>query len=258
MPALAVAAPIAAEYEVHAAGMTVMRIHAIFDLEAPHAAYTVTTRVRMSGLVGVFRGGDQVTSTEGQWEGARALPRRFRTSGTWRGEPREVEMEYASGSTPMLRSLVPANTDREPVPFDMQRGTMDGLSAMAMLTRTVRATGRCDGEAQVFDGRRRATYRSQTIGQDQVLLTGGQRTGALRCAIESRLLVGRRRDQDPQDARRPEAVAAWFASIGPGGTVLPVKVELPSRWYGSVRVTLVKVEPAAPGSTLQQVAEQRR
>lgn len=257
-PAAAEAEPVVARYAVHAAGMTVMRVEALFDLDAPGSRYRVATRVRLTGMAGLLGSGDQITTAEGRWQAGQPLPQRYRVEGRWRGGARQVAMDYAPGGMPVLQALVPPNeAGREVVPPELQRGTVDALSALAKLTRTVAETGRCDAEAATFDGRRRADYTVRTAGLDLVAIPGGS-VEALRCGFESRLIAGRRADQDPEEARRPQPATAWIGRVGPGAAPLPVRIELPSRWFGTIRVDLVAVEPAPPGSALQELAEQRR
>ncbi|MFC7544376.1 hypothetical protein ACFQU2_39970 [Siccirubricoccus deserti] len=91
------------------------------------------------------------------------------------------------GSTwhPRLSAIEPPNeTEREAVPDALQRGTMDALSALAKLTRAVAETGRCDLQAAVYDGRRRADYAAWTLGFAP-LPAGGAWSGR-RCAAASK------------------------------------------------------------------------
>lgn len=254
LPRAAGAEPVIAHYEVVAAGFTVMRVDAMLDLDGPR--YLVRTRIRMSGMVGVFASGDQVTSAEGYWRGAEPVPQHYRVTGTWRGSPREVVMDWTPEAMPMVSAIQPPNAgEREDVPEALRRHTMDSLSALAKLARTVAATGGCETDAQVFDGRRRADYRSRTASQDLVQQAGFAGP-ALRCAFESRLLAGFRGDQDPEEARKPQPATAWLARPIPGGSPIPVRVELPSRWFGTIRVLLVGVE--RPATLPEQLAQQRR
>jgi hypothetical protein len=246
----AAAAPLLAEYSVHAAGLHVMEIEALLDLD--DAEYLVRTHIRTTGLVGLFSHGDQVTEARGTWQGVRPVPDSYRVSGTWRGSPRQVVMDYLAGM-PMLRALVPPNNgEREAVPAQLQRDTVDALSALAWLSRTVAATGRCDALAPVFDGRRRADYASRTIGVEALPQQAGYAGQALRCALETRLIAGRLSDQDPMEAERPQPATAWLARVPSAPLPIPVRIELPSRWFGTIRAELVHL--GIPG---QQAVEKR-
>ncbi|WP_052214471.1 DUF3108 domain-containing protein [Belnapia sp. F-4-1] len=250
LPAAARAEPLVARYDVHAAGLTVMKLEALLDIDGPN--YLVRTRTQMNGMVGFFARGDQVTSAEGAWRGTEPVPVRYRVNGTWRGDPRVVAMDYTPAGMPVLRAIEPPNTEREPVPAALQAGTVDALSALAKLTRVVARTGRCDTGARVFDGRRRADYAVQTAGQGVLPAEGGFGGPALKCVFEGRLIAGRLDDQDPEEARRPQTADIWFGQPLPGRGPLPVRIELPTRWFGTVRAVLVSVEPAGSAQTMVQ------
>jgi hypothetical protein len=209
----------------------------------------------MTGMVGVFARGDQTTSVEGSWRGLDPVPARYRVTGTWRGERRAVVMDYGPSGMPILRTLQPPNANREAVPDSLQAGTTDALSALAKLTRTVARTGRCDTGARVFDGRRRADYAVQTAGQGVLPAEGGFGGPALKCIFEGRLIAGRLDDQDPEEARRPQMADIWLGQPLPGRGPLPVRIELPTRWFGTVRAVLTGIEPAGSAEGL---AQQRR
>jgi len=241
-----------ARYEVRVAGMLVLRMEALFDLDGPR--YLVRARIRSAGLAGALGSSDQITSAEGAWRGADPVPLRFLAEGSWRGSPRQVVLDYALPGRPQLRALEPpSGTEWEVVPEPLRHGTMDTLSALAKLARIVALTGRCDTEAAVFDGRRRADYTVRTAGTERLAPEGAFGGEALRCAFEGRVIAGFRTGHDPEEARRPHPATAWLARPLPGQAPLPVRVELASRWFGTVRVVLVGVQPLR-----QEVAEQRR
>ncbi len=243
-----------ARYDVRAGGLHVMRVEALFELSGPR--YRVRTRVRPVGVAATFGGGgEQVSATEGSWRGADPLPRRHSSEGEWRGSRRAVLLDYASPSAgaaaaaPVLRLLEPPlEPEREPVPEALKRNTVDGLSAVAKLLRTVERTGRCEGEAPVFDGRRRSDFRAWTEGQDELPRGGGGAFAgpALRCAFSGRLVAGRHAaEARGGDGRPPPPVVAWVAQPLPGRTAVPVLIEFPTRWFGTVRAVLASAEPAS-------------
>ncbi|WP_135467524.1 DUF3108 domain-containing protein [Crenalkalicoccus roseus] len=242
LPAVAGAAPFTARYEVRAAGLPLMRGEVVFDLG--EAEYRLSGRLRAVGLVGLVVGGGQESSVEGRWQGARPVPRHFRSESTWYGRPQRVAMDYPVPGRPEPRLLdPPVLPDREPVPPELRHGTMDSLSALAKLTRAVALTGRCDGAVATFDGRWRTDIAARSLGTERIPEAGE----ALRCALEGRMRAGWRRDRDPADAARPHPATAWLASLGPGGTPVPVRVDVPSRWFGFFRIVLVGLEPGGEG-----------
>jgi Protein of unknown function (DUF3108) len=241
------AEPVLARYDVRAGGVNVMRVEVLFDLSGPR--YRVQTKARPVGVGATFSGGgEQVSATEGSWRGADPVPRRHSSEGAWRGGRRAVQLDYAppSGGAPLLRVLEPPlEPEREPVPDALQRNTVDGLSAVAKLLRAVAQTGRCEGEAPVFDGRRRSDFRAWTEGLDDLRGNGAFAGPALRCAFSGRLIAGRHATQDRDGGRSPPPpVVAWVAQPLPGRAAVPVLIEFPTRWFGTVRAVLASAEPA--------------
>ena len=254
LPSPARAEAVLARYDVRAGGLNVMRVEALFDLSGPR--YRVQTRARPVGVGAAFGGGgEQVSATEGAWRGADPLPRRHSSEGEWRGGRRALHLDWTQPSgqhqgaaAPLLRVLEPPlEPEREPVPEALKRNTVDSLSAVAKLLRTVAQTGRCEGEAPVFDGRRRSDFRAWTEGLDELPRgKGGAFAGpALRCAFSGRLVAGRHAAQDrPDDGRPPPPVVAWLAQPLAGRAAVPVLIEVPTRWFGTVRAVLASAEPA--------------
>jgi hypothetical protein len=254
LPAAAGAQSLLAHYEVRAAGITVMRVEVTLDLGGPR--YLVRTRIRTTGVAGLFSSGDQVTAVEGRWQGAEPMPAHYRAEGMWRGTRRQVVMDWVPPGIPRLSVIEPPNeSEREAVPDALQRGTMDVLSALAKLTRAVAETGRCDLQAAVYDGRRRADYSARTLGVAPLPAGGAWSGEALRCGFESRVIAGFRGDQDPDEARRPQPASVWMASVAPGRPPLPVLIEMPSRWFGTMRAALVGLEAAPRGALPADVAQ---
>lgn len=241
LPGQAPAQPLRAVYEVYAAGMTVLEVEAVLDMR--EQGYAAVTSLRTRGLASVFLPGEQLTRVEGGWAGTIPAPRRFLAEGTWRGRFRRILLDW-QGSEPRIRELLPPNEEeREPVPEALRRGTVDSLSALALLSRTVSESGHCDGAVPVFDGRRRMDYRSRTEGREVIRPWRSAWHGtALRCGFEHRLVAGFRRDQDREEATTPQRGTAWIASPWPGAPAIPVRVEIPNRWFGTATAVLLRAE----------------
>ncbi|HWX51007.1 MAG TPA: DUF3108 domain-containing protein [Roseomonas sp.] len=241
-PSLARAEPFRAVYSLQAAGLQVARVEVFFDLSTP--SYRIESRLRFTGLVSWFSSGQMTNRVEGIWSSGVAQPRRYASEGTWRGEPRQVAIAYPDGQ-PELRRLVPAeDPEREPVPAALQRHTIDSLSAMAQLSRTLAETGRCEESAAIFDGRRRGNVVVRTLGRDFLAPHGTAWSGeAVRCGFTARQIAGFRRD-DGEDAREPQEGIAWMARPRPGAPILPVRADMPGRWLGRLTAYLVEFGPA--------------
>ncbi|MBW6396688.1 DUF3108 domain-containing protein [Roseomonas sp. HJA6] len=237
--------PIEAEYRVTQSGLPVMDVQLAIQLT--EASYRLTSISRARGLARLFLPAEQRAEVQGGLVGRQVQPLRYVAEGNWRSGTRRTIMDYLGG-TPRLAVLEPPEgPDRIPVPPEQREGTIDTLSALVRLSLDAAATRRCDLAGSVFDGRRRLEWTSRTLGTTALPLTQGQpATPALRCQLESRLVSGFRREDDPAQAGRPREAEAWVALFGAGLPPLPVKVEFPSTFLGAMRLDLVRVGRADP------------
>ncbi len=232
VPAVAQAEAVKARYAAYAAGLNVVVVEAAFELTP--AAYRLQLDYRTTGTFGVFVRSQQNTVVQGGFAAGRAVPVRFTSSGSLRGEQRVTEIDYREGQ-PVVRQLVPPNDkEREAVAAEQQRGTIDTLSAMAQLVSQVGRTGRCDGTVQTFDGRRLASLRSWTVGMAPIPASSVSSFSgpALQCEFEGRQLGGFTLNEDRERLQQPQRGSAWFAAVTPGGPMLPVRISFHTRWFG--------------------------
>lgn len=232
VPAVVRAETVTARYAAYAAGLNVIAMDAMFELTP--ALYRLQIDYRTTGTLGVFVRSQQSTIVQGIFAAERAVPWRFVSSGSLRGEQRVTEIDYRDGQ-PVVRQLVPPNDkEREAVTAEQQRGTIDTLSAMAQLLSQIGRSGRCDGTVQTFDGRRLASLRSWTMGTATIPASSiSSYTGpALQCEFEGKQLGGFMLDEDRERLQRPQRGTAWFAAVSPGGPMLPVRISFHTRWFG--------------------------
>lgn len=251
LPLLLLALPAVAEtrirasYAAYATGLNIMNLEAGFRLDP--GTYRVQVALRTAGMLSVFLRGEQVSTVEGRVLGdGRLQPMRFLMDGTWRGNPRRLALDY-DGTIPMVRAVVPPNgAEREEVPESMRPGTVDTLTALALLARQVARTGQCDGTVATFDGRRRVDFVARTVGQEVLVAsrTAPFAGPALRCTFEGVQTAGFWRDQDRAEAGKPQRGTAWFARAVPGAEPIPVRVEAETRWLGT---TFLYLQEASAG-----------
>ncbi|HYZ64374.1 MAG TPA: DUF3108 domain-containing protein [Acetobacteraceae bacterium] len=239
LPIVAQASPVQASYDAYAAGLNVVVMDTSFDVQPDR--YRVHIGYRTAGTFGVFLRAQQDTTVEGGFVGGRAAPQHFLSTGVLRGEQRLTRIDYAGGQ-PQIRQLVPGvEQEREPVPPEQQRNTIDTLSAMAQLMRQVNETGRCEGRVVTFDGRRLAELSARTVSED--MLPPSRLTSysgrALHCDFDGRQLGGFKLDEDRDALQRPQHGSAWFASVVPGGPKIPVRISFRTRWFGDATMYLV-------------------
>jgi hypothetical protein len=226
-------------YDLYAAGLNAAHIRVGAGIEAN--TYRVNLAYRTTGLVGFFFRGRQLTSVEGDWAQDKALPRRFLSHGVVGGNERLTDIEYRKGA-PVVRQLIPPNeTEREPVPPELQANTIDTLSAIIGLVRSSARTGRCESGlsslTHTFDGRRAANIHVRTAGYE--ILPPTERSSfsgrALRCDFESRMLAG---FYHGDTVRKPLTGTVWLADVVSGAPHLPVRLTIETRWFGDAVVYL--------------------
>lgn len=228
----------ALSYATTVAGLTVMATNA--NVEMDERGYRVDISTRTAGTYGLLFRGETSTLAEGLWAGMLVAPQRYAVSGIWRGAPRQTLVEYTGGQPTVLRLEPPNNAEREPVPLPLQRETIDTISAAALLARRATLTGRCDGAARTFDGRRLFDVQARTGGWEEMPAeTAVIGVGpALRCDFEGQLRAGFLLDGDRDSAARPQVGTAWLARLAPDGPMLPVQIRFTMRWLGNATMTL--------------------
>jgi hypothetical protein len=227
-----------AVYQVTQTGIAVVEITAQF--EARPDGYWMRSVSRAIGIGRLFAPHEIRSEVEGAWRAEGVAPQRFQAEGNWRGDARRTVMLYREGMPQALELQPPEGATNEPVPLPARRGAIDGLSAFALMSRTVAQTGRCDLTGPIFDGRRRLDWSSRTIGSARVT-HAGKEIESLQCGLESRLVAGVRHGDDPARATQPRPATAWLATVDHRLPPIPIRVEFPSTIFGTMRMELQRI-----------------
>jgi hypothetical protein len=241
------APPLDLHYVAYVAGFHVIYLDVTADLRPD--GYRLDTEYRTAGVYGALFSGDVHSDVQGDWAGLLPRPRRFAASGVWHGGPRRTLIDYVDDQ-PLVRALAPPNeAERAPVPPAEQRDTIDTLSAVIRLIRQVNATGRCDGEARVFDGRRLSRIVVRTAGEET--LAPDSRSSfagpTLRCDFEGRQLGGFMLDEDEAEMRKPHLSTAWLARPRPDLPIVLVRLVFEVHWFGHATMYLTAAAPEQLG-----------
>jgi hypothetical protein len=219
-------------YDTYAAGVEVMRMNASFGLGPWN--YHIDLDYHTKGLVGLLYSGRQTNRVRGVWKDERAAPVEFSGEGVWGGRQRRTLIDYSRG-LPQVKDLAPPEEGpRAPVPPELQRNTVDTLSALVQLMRNVERGDTCETAVRTYDGRRVLEFVARTGSREMLAPTSrsifsGQ---ALRCDFESRELAGFLLGRDDPEHRRPLHGSAWLAPAMPGAPPLPVRIAFQTRWFG--------------------------
>jgi hypothetical protein len=237
--------PLRLSYKTYAVGLHIADAEAALSLGP--LTYEFALSFRTTGIVGVVVAGQNASAVHGTWNGDRATPRQYTSSGTWRGDPRTTLIDYDQG-IPVIRELLPPlEPEREVVPDTLRAGTTDSLTALVALIRTVARSGRCENSIRTFDGRRATEIVSHTAGRETLEVTGRSSFAgpALRCDFASRVLAGLRTDEVAKPDYRPLRGSAWLAAVAPDRPIVPVRMTVETRWFGDATSYLTGVERSA-------------
>jgi hypothetical protein len=232
-------------YDTYAAGIEVMQMRAFFGLGPWN--YHVAVDYHTTGLVGLFYRGHQVNAANGVWDEGHVHPQEFSGDGVWRGVHRVTLIDYNRGIPEVKQLVPPQSTEREPVPDELQRNTMDTLSALAQLIHNVELTRSCDTTVHTYDGRRVLEIVAHTGGMQTLEPTSRSSfSGAtLRCDFQGREIAGFLIGEDDPEHRRPLDGSAWLAPLSPKSAPLPARIAFQTRWFGPATMYLTSTAPTA-------------
>jgi hypothetical protein len=239
------ATPLHASYDTYAAGLRVAAVDSGFTVGPK--SYEMSLSYQTTGMAGLFLSGHQSDHVSGTFLGRQVVPWRFLGQGHWHGADRIADIEYQQGR-PVIRQLEPSNqSEREPVPDSLQASSIDTLSALIQLVRTVAETGRCEANVRTYDGRRAVALEAHTVGDEMLEPTGRSVFSgkALHCEFSGRMLAGFKFDDDRARDGRPMHGSAWMAPVVPGGPPLPVRMSFETKWFGDATMYLTRVGPGA-------------
>jgi Protein of unknown function (DUF3108) len=235
-------------YDTYASGIEVMQMHVSFGI-GPWT-YQIGVDYHTTGLVGLFYRGQQINAVRGGWRGDQAVPVEFSGDGNWRGHERRTLIDYDRGMPVVKELQPPQETEREPIPPELQANTKDTLSALAQLMRQVQQSHSCDTSARTYDGRRVLEIVARNGGPEQLEPTARSMFSGptLRCDFEGRVLAGFLIGDNDPEHRRPLRGSAWFAPVL-DGPPLPVRIAFQTRWFGMATMYLANAAPGSAGAT---------
>lgn len=254
VPASSMAAmpPLVLQYDVYTAGLPALSLR--LDIHLSDDRYRIVADMETRGLAGFLFAWRYRGVAEGRIEQGSLRPAQYHAISDTGGTVKVATLAYAPDGG-VLATAEPAKEERrDPVPAELTRGSVDILTAVLSVTRTMDRTGRCDGSVPVYDGRRR---------YDLVFADGGaDRASAMavsavrRCQATMRRLAGFLRTLSPwDDGDEARAAAISVATLRDDLPALPVRLDLATP-VGMARAELTSVQVdgralAAPGDGTQ-------
>ncbi|MBN9438113.1 DUF3108 domain-containing protein [Bosea sp. (in: a-proteobacteria)] len=208
------------------------------------AGYRIAVSTRPSRAAQLVGAAEQSGRVEGRWGRSGPEPRLYSANGSWRGRTYVSELHYPRG-VPTIRRQEPSNEDREAVPPELIRGTVDSLSGVAGMLKKAAETESCDGSTAIYDGRRRSVAVMTSSAMVQLSGQGSLNGRALNCGFTVRTIAGFRHEDDREVAMRPLKGSVLIALREGGAFPLPLRFEVETRWFGTVAVQLAGPPVAA-------------
>jgi hypothetical protein len=221
-------------YDVYSGGFRALRLGFTvgFDAAAGEASPRYDTRINMeaSGLIGALFNWRFDASSVGAWRGDDVVPTRYHTANVWRGNAREVAIDYVDGVPGKVQAEPPYSAeDLAKVAPYIAPGVVDPTTAVTSLIMTSALNGSCRPQTAIYDGRRRYDAKMQalpvrTLKRSSSAPFEGQAEG---CKLTFERIAGFRPDRKRmQDL----AVDVWLAEIGVAAGRVPVRLELQTPW----------------------------
>jgi Protein of unknown function (DUF3108) len=233
-------APLVMRYEAYVVGLPVVDFD--FRLDEPTGSYVLGGQVRTVGLLRLFYRLDLHTLSKGAVASSGLHPAFHEQRLLIRGQERSARLDYAGDGT-VATTLVPSADPGRPKPTPRQTlQTIDPLTALLAIGRTVARQGRCEGRFPVYDGRRRYDVVLSDDGVEHEASARYSYDGEVRrCAAAAVKIAGFSWDQDYSPHTTTGQV--WFVTPKPGGPALPLRIDFGSSW-GSVSVRMMKLDQA--------------
>jgi Protein of unknown function (DUF3108) len=230
-----------AEYDGYSHGLVTLKMSASLTLTP--TGYSGRLAFHTAGLVGFMVHVESDSQVAGHFDGERAVPESFSSTGVLHGTTRTVSMHWHD-SNPVIDAIAPPpEPERTKVPPELQAHTIDALSAMAALVRQANDGSRCDGDVTVFDGRRLSHMAAHFVGHELPPPSAKSHydAPALRCDFEGQEVAGFLKNESEADQRRTRHGSAWLAPLLPDAPMVPERIVFEHKVLGQVTLYLTSV-----------------
>lgn len=200
--------------------------------------YHLVSNGRTRGVIDVFFPWQGRAETEGLLHDEGRRPLVHEHEGTYNDETRWTRVDW-DGDTPRTETRPPSDLSKvTPVPEDTIAGTSDPWTVLLTVLDNLAATGRCETEAKIWDGRRRYDITLTHLGEETLVADrpwsyDGE---AIACALEYERIGGFWREKpdwrDDEDEDDSAQRVVWVAETAPEQWVL-VRAEMETT-YGTV------------------------
>ncbi|MDB5392651.1 MAG: hypothetical protein JWM91_157 [Rhodospirillales bacterium] len=231
---LVVKPTVALDYRIYIGGLEALSATVTIGSDAQH--YDIEIKAVTAGAIGKVMPWLVHIASKGNVAGDRLQPVEHAQTNNFQGKERSVILSYDGHGGFINRRVMPdAQEDqRDEIPPDMTRDTLDIVSGVLAGLRTVDRTGSCTSRVPVFDGRRRfdLVYNDdghETLDASGVAMFSGD---ALKCVVKVEPVAGFwRKNQKKFFSRKVNGedqvvpIEVFIARVGAAKVEAPVRVE---------------------------------
>jgi len=183
--------------------------------------------------------------TQGRRQRGRRLPLSHVNGGQGGEGERQATVAWRDAGAPLTTAVPPPDLEVvTPVPAAAIAGTVDPFTVLLKTLDGLAETGRCEGKARIYDGRRRYDVVIEHLGQGRLEADrpGAYAGPAVRCRLYATKIGGFYRESTEWSSDEDEIERiAWIARLG-NGLWVPVRAEVTAP-LGNVVMRMI-TEPA--------------
>ena len=238
---------ISVKWTVTWGGLPIYRVR--FRTDIADGRYTAEFDARSTGVVEALSKNRTFWRSAGRVDGAVMVPETMHQRYLMkRGGYRTVSMAWTPAGDIATRIDPPEpKSKRKTVPADMQRGTVDPLTALLNGLVVPRDGPPCKYEASMFEGRRRIDIHLSFHRYGKALRVKGHKLPrkATVCLLHAKRVSGFR-TRHFKEVPKLHPLKMWVVRLEKAGIWLPVEMALKTR-YGIARARLSKLKIRKPG-----------
>lgn len=220
-------------------GLTAATIDAGAEVVGDTFSMRADTRTR--GVMDLLVGFRSAAESIAVMKDGQPVPSVHSAVNKWRGADRHVYLSYDQGAI-VSSDVVPSPADdgRQPVPDELQKSTVDPLTAALSLMAGAAGETGCVDLIRVFDGRRRYEFSCQPVAADAKVDTESQ---IFRRAYLFKIIAGRQKHPFWPESKTPRTLSLWFARLDRRLPPIIVKIAARSGLIGySVRLDKLRID----------------
>lgn len=234
------------QYDVYAGGIHALQANLDIDM-SKKGRYGVSLWAKTYGLLGKlapWSGKFESTGWAAAKAGEKNRPELHQSTATWRGEDEIKRYSYGKDGSFKSYSIQDDENDGSPRKVDdaLTQGTSDVLAATLNTMQAVAQSGKCEGQEDIFDGKRRFTLifkqkRDVVLEKSRYNVYEGN---AVECTAEVKPAEGEWHEKprgwmsiQEQGRDKGTMPTVWFAQMAEGQPAVPVKVRVKTS-YGTL------------------------